>query len=104
MNEKTKEYLDRATSIFMRLGIRSVTMDDIARELGVSKKTLYVHFKDKNDLIKQIMYLKIEEDQFSCTEVQASSTNAIDELFGIIQLVIEHLSKMNPSVFLDLQK
>lgn len=79
-------------------------MDDIARELGVSKKTLYVHFKDKNELIRNIMLDKIEEDQLSCTKAQDQAENAIEELFGIIQLVIEHLSKINPSVFHDLQK
>jgi AcrR family transcriptional regulator len=104
MDEKTKEYTERAASVFMRLGIRSVTMDDIARELGVSKKTLYVHFKDKNELIRNIMLAKIEEDQLSCTKAQNQTANAIEELFDIIQLVIEHLSKINPNVFHDLQK
>lgn len=104
MDEKTKEILDKAAAVFLRFGIKSVTMDDMARELGISKKTLYVHFKDKNELVSQILSEKINEDQQTCCMVQKDAENAIDEMFGIISFVIENVGKINPSVFLDLQK
>jgi len=104
MDEKTKELLDKAAAVFLRFGIKSVTMDDMARELGISKKTLYVHFKDKNELVSQILAEKIDEDQNICCMVQKEASNAIEEMFGIISFVIENVGKINPSVFLDLQK
>lgn len=104
MDEKTKEILEKAAAVFLRFGIKSVTMDDMARELGISKKTLYVHFKDKNELVLMILASKVEEDQDHCCMVQKESENAIDELIGIIQFVIENMGKINPSVFMDLQK
>jgi len=104
MDDKMKEILEKATTVFLRFGIKSVTMDDVARELGISKKTLYVHFKDKNELVSQILASKIEEDQRTCCMVQKDATNAIEEMFGIISFVIENVGKINPSVFLDLQK
>ncbi len=54
MNETKEKILLGAKKLFLRLGLRNVTLDDICRELGISKKTLYLHFEDKNDLVKQI--------------------------------------------------
>ena len=51
--DKEQQLIEGAMSIFMRYGIKSVNMDDVARQLGVSKKTLYLHFKDKEDLLSR---------------------------------------------------
>jgi AcrR family transcriptional regulator len=51
MELKQLEIIERSTILFLKYGIKSVTLDDVASELGVSKKTLYVHFKDKNELV-----------------------------------------------------
>jgi AcrR family transcriptional regulator len=55
MNEKLDHLLKQAGEIFMRYGLKSVTMDDVCRELGISKKTLYQHVTDKNDLISKVL-------------------------------------------------
>ena len=79
-------------------------MDDLARELGISKKTIYKFFGDKNDLIRSIIEMKTEMDKAICMNCTQHSENAIDELFNVSQLVVEHLTNINPTVFYDLRK
>ena len=55
MDEKRLEILERAVAVYMKYGIKSVTMDDLSQELGMSKKTIYKYFADKNDLIQSII-------------------------------------------------
>jgi len=88
----------------MKFGIRSVTMDDIANHLGISKKTLYNHFQDKSQLVREIIRLRIAQDQAVCKSFALKSVNAIDELLHISKFVIESLSSINTTVFHDLKK
>ncbi len=104
MDSKKLEILEKATAVFLKFGIKSVTMDDMSRELGISKKTLYSHFKDKNDLVNQIIQLKIDYDQSQCMCVKVDAENAIDELFMINGYVTAMMKNIHPSVFYDLRK
>lgn len=104
METKRTEVIERATMLFMRFGIKSVTMDDVARELGVSKKTLYKHFTDKNELVNAILKLKLEIDAKYCSDFKRLSENAIDELINISKFVLEQVGNINPVVFYDLKK
>lgn len=104
MEEKKLEILERASVVYMKYGIKTVTMDDLARELGISKKTIYKFFADKNELIRSIIELKTEMDKAICINCVQQSENAIDNLFSVSQLVVEHLSNINPTVFYDLRK
>ena len=88
----------------MKYGIRSVTMNDVAEHLGVSKKTLYNHFKDKNELVEHIIKLKIEEDTRVLKNASVEASNAIDELYRHSKYVIETFKAVNPAVFHDLKK
>jgi len=98
------ELLERASTVFMRYGIKSVTMDDLSRELGVSKKTLYKHFVDKHQLVQIIIQSKIEMDKQACIMCMKDAENAIDALVNISRFVIEQITNVNPSVFIDLRK
>jgi len=104
VNSKQKDILERAAKLYMMLGIRSVTMDDMARHLGLSKKTLYNHFTDKSQLVKEIIRLRIAQDQAVCKSFALKSKNAIDELLHVSEFVIESLSSINTTVFHDLKK
>lgn len=104
MDAKKLEILERASSVYMKYGIKSITMDDLASELGISKKTIYKYFTDKNELILSIIVLKAEMDKAMCLECQLSSINAIDNLINISSLVVEHLGNVNSTVFYDLKK
>lgn len=104
MDQKKLELLERAGTVFMKYGLKSVTMDDLCREIGVSKKTIYKYFEDKNDLVVTIIQAKIEMDKQACTVCANSAENAIESLINISKIVLEQLGNVNPSVFLDLRK
>jgi TetR/AcrR family transcriptional regulator, cholesterol catabolism regulator len=104
MDEKKSEIIIKSAAIFMRYGIKSVTMDDLAKELMISKKTIYNHFKDKNELVTEIIKTKIEEEKCDCISAKLNAENAIDELFNISKMVIAKISSMNPAIFNDLLK
>jgi AcrR family transcriptional regulator len=90
--------------LFLKYGIRSVSMDDISHQTGISKKTLYQHFKDKNDLVNQVTAMLLEEKRKEYDAVTASATNAIDELYKISKLIRKHFGELNPSLMYDMQK
>lgn len=104
MDEKRLEILERVSSIYMKYGIKSITMDDLARELAISKKTIYLYFKDKNQLVHAIIEMKITMEQAICTNNAQQSTSAIDEMFLVTRSVMENMGNINPTVFYDLQK
>lgn len=104
MDEKRLEILERASAVYMRFGIKSVTMDDLARELGISKKTIYKYFDDKSDLVRSIVEMKMQMDQAICQNCLNHTENAVDTLMQISRLIVEHVGNMNPSVFFDLKK
>jgi TetR/AcrR family transcriptional regulator, cholesterol catabolism regulator len=104
MNEKLVPILENVKSIFMRYGIKSVTMDDLCREMGISKKTLYQFVSDKNDLVKKAMSQEICSDQLSINSILDKKLGAIDELIEITRLVGEKLKNLHPSILYDMQK
>jgi len=104
VEEKRDELIWRSTAVFMRLGVKSVTMDDLANELGVSKKTLYKHFEDKNGLVNAIIEEKLELDRCSCEREIEQAENAIDAMLRISKNVMENVGAVNPTVFHDLRK
>ncbi len=94
MSETRKIILQRTEALFFKYGIKSVTMDDISRELGMSKKTLYQYFENKNDLLAQIMKLHEEHDINVLERCTVEATDAIDELLKIAQHATVEIGKM----------
>merc|ERR1712176_927829 len=79
-------------------------MDDVARHLRVSKKTLYQFVKDKNDLIQKVLELDCCDIEDAIKDVVQKKLNAIDEQMEISKLIIEELKEIHPSIFYDLEK
>ena len=104
MLEKNDELINRACDIYMRFGIKSITMDDMARHLSISKKTLYKHVKDKGDLVEKTIELKVNHDLCCIQESCATAKNAIEEHFMISKSVISQMKDSQPAVFYDLKK
>ena len=104
MEEKKMEIVKSALEVYMKFGIKSVTMDEMARQLGVSKKTLYIHVRDKNELVEQCLLL----DHFCAIEgmdfIFAQGLNAIEELLEIGRYMVKTLGAIHPSIFFDLAK
>jgi TetR/AcrR family transcriptional regulator, cholesterol catabolism regulator len=95
---------EKARDLFMRLGIRSVSMDDIATQLGMSKKTIYQFFADKDELVEGVMADNIRQTQQDCERCLLSSANAIEEIFLTMEMIQEQFRNMNPMILYDLQK
>jgi hypothetical protein len=102
--EKEQALIIKVTELFMRLGIRSLTMDDISRHLGISKKTLYKHASNKNDLVKKCIQLSVTTDQCQLGEINSDNENAIDQMFAINKMMSEKLSNIHPAILFDIQK
>ena len=72
LNMEIKDRIqEKATELFMRFGIRSVSMDDIATQLGMSKKTIYQFFADKDELVDAVMAANIQKTQGECVKCTA---------------------------------
>lgn len=95
---------DEAGQLFMRYGIRSVSMDDISVSLGMSKKTLYQHFKDKDELVDAIIQQHNNRIKVDCLYCLENSSNAVEEVFLMMDRVMSHLSTVNPAIMYDLHK
>lgn len=94
----------KADELFRRYGIRSVTMDEIAAQLGMSKKTIYQYYTDKDQLVDAVAVDEIQFSQECCMRDTAASENAIDEIFKVMEFVEEMFRNMNPSMLHDLEK
>lgn len=88
----------------MKFGFKSITMDDVARELGHSKKTLYQHFKDKTDLIEQTVDNHLKEMEFCCNAVTAEPLNAIEKVIELTKMLLQNMKQVNQGAIFDLKK
>lgn len=79
-------------------------MDDIARDLGISKKTIYKHFNDKRDLVSKVMDGKISTEQNMCTQHFDNDENAIQKMINLSKYISQANKSMNHAVLYDLQK
>ncbi|HNR16920.1 MAG TPA: TetR/AcrR family transcriptional regulator [Chitinophagaceae bacterium] len=102
--EPKERILIKAEELFMQYGIRSVSMDDIANNLGMSKKTLYQYFADKDELVDAVVDGHIKEIQEDCMSCRLDATDAIHEIFITMERIMEEFSNMNPMLLYDLEK
>lgn len=89
---------------FNRFGIRSVSMDDIAAALGMSKKTLYQHFADKEELVSACFSQVMEHNRHQCLIDQKRAENPIHEIFLAFDMMQEVFANMNPAVIYEMEK
>ena len=102
---EVKEYIvTEADKLFCQYGFKSVTMDDIAKHLGMSKKTIYQHFSDKDELVTILIADKLSSQNCEIKEHFEKAENAVHEIFLAISNLNELLTSMNPKLFYDLQK
>lgn len=90
--------------LFLQAGIKSVTMDDIAKHLGMSKKTIYHYFGDKNELVIALVKKKLRDDEYQMQLIIQDSANVIDEMINMMKCSEEIFSRINPIVIHDMQK
>jgi len=104
MNEELQNLLSKVRSLYKKYGIKSVTMDDVARELGISKKTLYQYVNDKNELVQKVIEMELNDRALDFTKMCCPGLNAIEEIFEVHKLVQQMLKDYNPSTEYDLRK
>jgi TetR/AcrR family transcriptional regulator, cholesterol catabolism regulator len=93
-----------AEELFFKYGIRSVTMDDIAKHLGMSKKTIYQYFKEKDEIIHKLMQARLKKDECTFSECVNNASNIVDEVFSMMKNIHDIFSTINPQLFYELQK
>jgi len=101
---QTERIIQGGEELFLHAGIKSVTMDDIARHLGMSKKTIYHFFSDKNELVIALVKKKLEEDECQIQSIIQNSENVIEEMINMMKCSEEIFSRINPIVIHDMQK
>lgn len=99
-----KELLDKVSAMYLKFGIKSVTMDDVARELLISKKTLYQYVKDKNELVERVIDRLIEADNQQYCNILNDDRNAIEQLFDVCKHIREIITEVSTSARYDLKK
>ena len=100
-----KERIKQAAhELVMKYSIRSVSMDDIAASVGMSKKTLYHYYQDKDELVKAVVESVIGENQCTCQGHVKAADNAVHEIFLAMEMMVEMFHTMNPAIIYEMQK
>jgi len=103
MEDKKEEIIVRTLELFNSRGIKSLNMGEISSLQHISKKTLYNHFSDKDDLVCNCMSYELERTSKELTEITDKKNNAIDESYEVSQFVINQLNNINPTLFSELE-
>src|SRR5664279_3582554 len=102
--EHKERILEKATELFLRYGIRSITMDEIAAQLGISKKTIYQFFTDKDAMVEAVVEVEMKRNEENYRGFQSIAENAVHENFLAMDGLQEMLKGMNPQLIHDLEK
>ncbi|THV61760.1 TetR/AcrR family transcriptional regulator [Flagellimonas alvinocaridis] len=99
-----EKIIQKATELFINLGFKSVTMDDLANEMGISKKTIYSHFRNKNELVEATTMTMCDFITCGIDDIVCLQKNPIEELYEIKKFVMVHLKNEKSSPLYQLQK
>jgi AcrR family transcriptional regulator len=104
MEDQKSQILTEAEKLFLRFGIKSVTMDYIAQNLGISKKTLYQIVENKADLISKIVLNHVNKETECINQISSEAENAISEMLNISRYNIQKLREISPVAIFEMQK
>lgn len=96
--------IEEAAHLFRRYGIRAVTMDMLANNLGISKRTIYEVFTDKHELLSGVISLMVERQKELINKISGESENVIEAIYRILGMMSEHMESMSPAFRLDMMK
>jgi len=104
VNSIKDKIISESIELFLKYGVKSVTMDDIAKHLGMSKKTIYQHFKDKEEMIIQAtdQYFKTEHERME--GIEEGAENAVEALYNLTVCLREQLKNTKNNVIYDLEQ
>lgn len=104
------EFLTRVADLFLEFGAKTLTMDEVAREFGISKKTLYQRYRNKEALLEDVLHLKLQEIIDKMQQLDLEIDNAIDRMLCRDEVIdkavdsnntvlIKQLLRYYPSIF-----
>ena len=102
--ELRENLLEQARQMFVKQGIKSLTMDEIAQKMGMSKKTIYVLVRDKSELVLEVIERYINNEKKISEEIRAKAVNPIEEMILVMAHVLQQTKELNPQVLFDMQK
>ncbi len=104
MEKETEHIFKQTSKLFCKFGVKSVSMDDVARELGVSKRTIYQYIKDKEDLIEKSINVLRNESIEQLKSIIDKKLNAVEELMETYRILRENMENMNPMLDFEIRK
>lgn len=102
--ETRESIITKATELFTTYGIKRITMEEIAKNLGISKRTIYENFKDKDEVLKSVLEQMAQEGRTRQQEKLSSSTNVIESILRITRLTLKQMRQINPAFIMDIQR
>lgn len=99
-----EKILHGARDLVFRYGIKSITMDDIAKHLGMSKKTIYTYYSEKDKLIGKLVEFLLHQNTCNIDNILLQSKDPIHEIMEMMKMMASTFSKMNPILFYDMMK
>ncbi|WPP49907.1 TetR/AcrR family transcriptional regulator [Catalinimonas niigatensis] len=102
--ESKEQIAQAAEDLFLTYGVRSVTMDDISKKLAISKKTIYQHYRDKDEIVCLVTERVMEREEEQINEIKLQAKDVIHELLLLSKYIRAHGQSVNPSVLFDLQR
>ena len=102
--DNRQRIIEEAALLFRTYGIRAVTMDMLANQMGISKRTIYELFKDKDEILSGVIKWMTEKQGEVLSKILNESENVIEAIFKILDLMRDHFQNMSPAFILDIKK
>jgi AcrR family transcriptional regulator len=99
-----QKILEKAAEMFRYYGIRAVTMDMLASRMGISKRTIYEVFRDKEELLTGVLKWMQEKQNALLTKYFSESENVIEVIFKMMELILDHFKNVSPAFHLDMER
>jgi len=96
--------LNKARELMFQTGVKHVTMDDLANQLGISKKTIYQYYKDKDALVSSVVENELANHALFCNQSVVAADNAVHEIFLLMSVIQEMFNRMNPLALFEIEK
>ncbi|WP_020605842.1 TetR/AcrR family transcriptional regulator [Spirosoma spitsbergense] len=96
--------LAEAERLFWKFGVRSVTMEEIAKQLGISKKTIYQHFSDKEQILYQVIQHKTSRNQSEMDCMVTDTANPVEEILNVLNMMQKNADQVSPNLLMDIKR
>ena len=96
--------LAEAERLFWKYGVRSVTMEDISKQLGISKKTIYRHFSDKEQILYEVIQDKTGRNQLEMECMVEETANPVEEILSVLNMMQQKADHISPNLLMDIKR